>query len=266
MTVALRYLRDYRRTTTWWVVGFFALVLFTVVFYPAIRDQPGFDELFRRLPPAVRAFVGSQEGISITSPSGYLQARLFGALLPVLLLVFGIGVGARSIGGSEDDGTLELLLSNPVARGRVGVERYAALVVLVAALVVATVAALLVMSPPFGLLEGLSIPNLVAAVGVAGALALLHASVAFGIGCSLGRRAPAVGIATAVAAAGFIAQGIFESAGIEGWVRNLSPWEWYLASNALTDGASVLAVAAPLGLSLVCAAVGIAVFVRRDLH
>jgi ABC-2 type transport system permease protein len=266
MTVLVRYVRDYRRSVSWWSVGLLGLVAFTVAFYPTVEGQPGFDELLERLPPAVRAFVGTKEGISITSAPGYLQARLFGSLLPVLLLVFGVGVGARAIGGSEDDGTLELLLSNPVTRLRVALERYGSLLLLLALLLIVTTLALVAMSPPFGALEGVSITHLLGAIVAAGCLGLFHASVAFAVGCASGRRGTAVAAATTLAVAGFLVQGIFEAAAIEGWVRNLSPWEWYLAANAIVDGPTLSSVLLPVALSALVVAAGVVAFARRDLH
>ena len=53
-------------------------------------------------------------------------------MLPLLLLVFAIGLGARAIAGSEQEGTLELLLSNPVTRRTVVAERYLAMVGMIA--------------------------------------------------------------------------------------------------------------------------------------
>jgi ABC-2 type transport system permease protein len=60
---------------------------------------------------------------------------LFSAIGPVLLVVFGIGVGAQAIGGLDEAGRLEPLLANPVTRTRLAVERYLAGVALLGLLV-----------------------------------------------------------------------------------------------------------------------------------
>ncbi len=67
----------------------------------------------RDLPASVRALIGSQEGIPLTSAPGYLQARLFSTILPILLLVYAISLGSRAIGGAEEDGTLQLVVTAP---------------------------------------------------------------------------------------------------------------------------------------------------------
>jgi ABC-2 type transport system permease protein len=266
MTILVRYLEDYRRSSLWWSVGLIALVLFTVSVYPSIEGQASFDELVENLPEAVRSFIGSQRDVPISSPPGYLQSRLFATLLPVVLLIFGIGAGARAIGGSEDEGTLELLLANPVTRTRVALERVLALVALLAFLVVVVAISLIALAPPFGLLEGLSALDLGAATAAAGCIALLHASLAFAVGAVTGRRGPAVATATAIAVAGSLAQSLFEVADAPRAVRMLSPWQWYLEHNALVEGLSAQAVVLPLALSVVLVAAGIAAFARRDLR
>ena len=170
--VLARYLRDNRRSIAWWALGMVGLVAFTVAFYPSVKGNESFDKLFEDLPETVRALVGAQEGIPLTSPPGYLHGRLFSIMVPILLLTLGIGLGARAIGGSEADGTLDAAPANPVTRTRVVAERFAAMVVLLATVRHATVS-LVALAPLVGLLDGVSITRLVAA-RAALCLALLH--------------------------------------------------------------------------------------------
>jgi ABC-2 type transport system permease protein len=266
VTVLARFVRDYRRASVWWSVGLLLVVLSAVAIYPSVEGEQSFDELVRQLPAAVRSFIGSEREVPITSAPGYLQSRLYAALLPVVLLIFGIGAGARAIGGSEDDGMLELLLANLVARARVALERYLALVALLAGLLVVVIVALVILAPPFGLLEDLSPADLAAATAATGCLSVLHASLAYAVGAAIGKRAPAVAIATALAVAGSLAQSLLEVTDAPRWVRNLSPWEWYLEHNILIEELNPQAIVLPLALSALLAAGGIAIFVRRDLR
>ena len=121
MIVAARLLRDRRTATLWWAAGFVALTLFTVAFYPSIKDQRAIEDLLADMPETFRTMVGYQPDVPLSSPPGYLRARLFFTIAPVLAIVYGIGGGARAIAGNEA-GTLEPLLANPITRGRVLVE------------------------------------------------------------------------------------------------------------------------------------------------
>src|SRR6185295_8996163 len=93
------------------------------------------DRVVEHLPASMRALIGSQVSIPLSSAPGYLQARLFSTTFPILLLVYAIGLGARAIGGAEEDGTLQLVVTAPVTRRRVACERLAASVVLLLGLV-----------------------------------------------------------------------------------------------------------------------------------
>ena len=66
----------------------------------------------RDLPAGVRALIGGKN-ISLSSASGYLQARLFSTTLAILLVVYAMTLGARAIGAAEEDGTLHLVRDEP---------------------------------------------------------------------------------------------------------------------------------------------------------
>jgi ABC-2 type transport system permease protein len=266
MIVAARLLRDRRWSALGWALGFIGLVLFTVALYPSIKGQPSFDELLADLPDAFRSAIGYDAAVPLSSPAGYLQARLFSTLAPLLAVVFGIGAGARAIGGSEEAGTLELLLANPVTRGRALLERYLATFALLAGLVAVFTAALLVLGPPFGALEGVATADLLWACAAVYALGLLHGSLAFAIGAAAGRRGVAVAVATAVAVAGYLVETVLAAAGDLGIVRQLSPWHWYLDHNMLAEGATPAAVALPLVVTAALLAASWVIFQRRDLR
>ena len=264
MTITARFLRDRRRWLSWWSVGVVGFVFMTVSFYPAIKDQPTFDDLFKNLPEGAKALVGAT-GLSLTSPAGYLHSQLFTSLLPIALLIFAIGTGARAIGGTEDDGTLEMLLANPVSRTRVVIERFLSVMALTVVLGAVATASVLALSAPFQLLEGISIPKLLAACAAALCLAILHGSLAFALGCALGGRGLAIAIASAVAVGGYVLFGLI-SAGVIESARFFVPWHWYLSRNIIAEGPGIESLLAPIGLAVALAALGIWRFGPRDLR
>ncbi|HEV3497016.1 MAG TPA: ABC transporter permease subunit [Actinomycetes bacterium] len=266
MIVAARLVRDRRWSTLWWALGFVGLTLFTAALYPSIKNQPSLEELLANMPQALRSAIGYDAAVPLSSPAGYLQARLYSTLAPLLAVVFGIGAGAGAIGGSEEAGTLELLLANPVTRGRVLLERYLATFGLLAGLVAVLAVALLILGPPFGALEGIPTGNVVGACVAVFALGLLHGSLAFAIGAAAGRRGVAVAVATAVAVAGYLVETVLAAAGDLGIVRQLSPWHWYLDRNLLAEGATLAAILLPLSVSAVLVATAWALYRRRDLR
>lgn len=266
MTVARRMVRDRRRSTVWWLVGLLALVAFTVALYPSVKDQAEIEDLMANLPAAFRAMIGYDTAVPLTSPAGYLHARMFSTVAPVLLVVFGIGVGAAAIGGLEEAGRLEPLLANPVTRTRVAIERYLAGVLLLAALVGVFAAATVGLAAGVDALEGVRVTGLVGACAAAGALALLHQSLAFAVGAGTGRRGPAVGSAAAVAVGGYLLYSLLSLVDSLAPLRYATPWYWYLQRNMLAEGMPPAAIAVPLVLSAALFTIGWAMFRRRDLR
>ena len=266
MIVAARMLRDRRRSLLWWSAGMVGLVLFTVALFPTVEGQESFEELADQLPEAMRSLFGFDDAVPLTSAPGYLHSRLFASLLPVVLLVFGIGLGARAVAGSEEEGTLELLLANPVTRHAVVAQRYLALNAMLAGLTLVFAVALVVLALPFGALSGVSLPGLVGASVGAFGLSLLHASVSFAVGAATGRRAWALAAAATLAVAGYLLQGLLGLSDAVQMLRFVSPWHWYLGRNMLAQGVAPDAIVVPLVLAAGLYAAGALAFQRRDLR
>ena len=75
--------------------------------------------------------IGAYLGWVIASGTGYWAAFI---LAPLVLLIFAIGAGAGAVAGEEERGTLDLVLAHPVRRRDFVLQRFAALVGLIAAL------------------------------------------------------------------------------------------------------------------------------------
>lgn len=266
MIVARRFVAERRRGLRWWLIGIVALVAFTVSFFPSVRGQASFEEVYEELPAAMRAMLGATEGLGITTAPGYLQGRLFGSLLPVVLLVLAITTATRATAGAEEDGTLEQLVILPVTRTRLHLERVAAtfLITIVAGAV--ALVALLVLGPPFGATDGVATGDLVAAVTGATALAAFHGAVALGVGAATGRRALTSASATTLAVAGFLAQGLLAASDASDWTRWSSPWHWYLGEPAVVSGFAWPMLVLPTVGALASVGVGLHRFQRRDLR
>jgi ABC-2 type transport system permease protein len=264
--VLRRFLADRRRSLAGWSVAAVLLVLMTVAFYPTIRDQPSIEDVVRDLPDALKATFGMDDAVPLSSPAGYLHGRMFSLTMPLALVVFAIGAGARAIGGSEEDGDLELLLAQPVTRASVLLGRFAAVMGLTTAVGAVFTVALLALGPLFGALEGLRIGWLLAACAGAIALALLHAAVAFAAGSVRGTRSAGVAAGAVVAAAGYLLQGLLAAAKASEAAKFASPWHWYLRRNMLVGGPDALAFVLPVSLVAVLLVVALVAFDRRDLR
>jgi ABC-2 type transport system permease protein len=230
-----------------------------------VKDQGDIEDIAKNLPAGVRALFGMEDGVPLGSAAGYLQGRLFSLVLPLLLVVFAIGLGARAIGGAEEDGTLQLVVVAPVTRRRVAIERFAAAKVLVLGLSAVGLLTTIGVGAAVGVFDELSIGRILVDTLAVTELALLHLAIAFAAGAATGRRGPAMGIASAVATAGYIIQGLAASAAAIRPLRVVSPWWWYLDRNLLVHDPTFLSVVLPALLAGAIFVYGVWAYERRDL-
>lgn len=266
MIVLRQFVDDRRRSLMGWAIAVVGITAFSLAVYPSIRDASEFNDFVDSLPKAMQRSLGLDSGVLFTSAPGYLQSRLFASFLPVLAVVFAVSVGTRALGTSEEEGSLELLLTNPIARRRVFVERAGGMVALVVAFGVVSAASVLGLAPMFGALDGVDVGGLLGACAAVTALALLHASAAFVAGAVWGRRGRSIAIGSAVAVGGYVIQVVAAAAEAVRPLRWLSPWHWLLARNMLVEGVDWVAVMLPIAVSVVLVAGGAVAFERRDLR
>ena len=263
--IAERLLADRRRSTLWWSLALVAVVVLIAVSYGAIQGDTGLEQSFEDLPDSVQVLLGTDQGLSLTSPAGYLNSQLFANFLPILLTVFSVGLGARVIAGDEGDGTLELLLSHPVSRRRIATERGLAAVGLLVLLGTVSAVALMLSAAPTELDVGLG--ALTAATATSVLLALVHGSAAFGVGAATGSRGSAIAAGAGLTGAGFLVQSLATLDDALRPLRWLSPWQWFLDDPAVVSGwsAVVLPGLAAVAVSIGLAAAGVWRFGRRDV-
>ena len=250
------------RSIIGWAVGVGLIALVTLASWPAIGESAeDFSEVLDNLPEAITAFFG--EGIADFSAAGIVGSRLYGTIGLGLFVAYAVSRGARGIAGEEGDGTLELLVTQPLSRRAIAVDKLIAMLVGLAGLVLLELVLLLVALP----LVDLSFP----AGNIAGAtvglylLSALFGSLAFAVGAGTGRRGLAVGVGGGLAGGAFLLAG-FGSL-VEGLapIADLSPFAVYDGTTVLAEGVGAGPLLAFLAGAVLFAVAGIAAFERRDL-
>ena len=261
--VFFKTLRDSRRAILWWSVGLIGYVALIAAVWPSVRDNPALVKLHETYPKTLRAFVSFGGEFDFSTPAGYLGAELFSFMVPLLLLVAAIGGGARSLAGEEELGTLDLLLSNPVSRPRVALEKLAALVVEIVALGV--VFWIILWIGTWAAAMRISGAHLLAAVTSTVLLALAYGTIASLVGAATGRRAYAIAVTAALAVGAYLLNALAPLVDALGHVRAASPWYQYAASDPLRHGLGIAHVGVLLAIGLVACLLVPVVFDRRDL-
>jgi ABC-2 type transport system permease protein len=244
-SVLTKTLREQRRALAWWAVGLVAACVLTTAFYPSISENAAsFEKLLDSLPEGLRKAFGE----NFASPAGYLQARLFSIFAPVLLLIYAIGAGSRAIAGEEERQTLDLLLSAPVRRRRVVLDKALAMVVATA-----------------GLGAVVGVANVEAAVAGCVLLALAFGGIALAVGGGTGRRSMAVGVAAGAAASSYLIDVLALSVNGLGWLQRLSPFFYYRDPEPIVHGLDPVDAVVLGSIAVVALAIAVWSFERRDL-
>lgn len=260
-SVLLRTLADRTHALVWWSLGVSVLALLRMAFYPSVRDSPALTRLFEEVSPAFRALIGAAD---LVSPEGYLNAGLFAFLLPVLFLTYTIGFGSDAIAGEEQRKTMDLLLSMPISRTRLVIEKFVAMVVLTTALAVALWIALVIGSPVFEF--NIAIDLLAAQVANVALLSLVFGATALVLGSATGRRAMAAGVVAGIAVAAQLVNSLAPLVESLRPYQKLSPFYQYSANAPLVNGLSAGHVTVLATTTLALGVAAVIAFQRRDVH
>jgi len=256
-------LRQRRWSLVWWSLGIAVFVGLDVLLYITVKDDAAqLNQALSHLPVALRALFS--DGADLLSPTGFLSARIYYLLLPLLLTILSIGLGTSLIGKEEKQGTIELLLARPVSRTRLLIGKViAGLAMIVCVGLVATVVAVVSVHP-----AGLAVSRRDIALTTLASVLLstLFGAVAFLL-CALGRpwRNAATGVAALVAFASYLIASLESLVDWLKWPATLSPYHYY-HPNDLLGGASGGKVMLAYLLGIVV--LGIAAWIgfrRRDL-
>ena len=244
-----------------WSLSTLALIVAIVAFFPTIKGNSGLTGSFDDLPRSVQSALGIAD---LGSAAGYLQGQMFSTLAPLIFLSFAIGRGARAIAGEEERGTMDLLLSNPIRRSRVVLEKGAAILVQLVALAAVVWLALVVLGPLFDL--HLGVGNVAAATASVAALGALYGAIALCLSAATGRRALSLGITAGLAGAGYLYTAIAPFVSSLSDRSGISPFQHGYGYDPLANGLRwgnflVLVIAAA-----VFVAAAVILFDRRDVR
>jgi ABC-2 type transport system permease protein len=229
-------------------------------FWPTMRS-PEMAEAMAAYPKDVLAAFNYTD---MATPAGYLGGAVYGLLVPLLITVFAIAWGTRSVAGDEDAGTLDLVLAHPVSRRSLALQRFGGLVLGVLVTCLALLAAMAAVRGAFQL-DDVPLPGLVAINLQLALFGACFGALAFAIGAATGSRAAALGGSAATAVLAYLANSVFPQVEALGWTRDVSPFHWYLGGDPLVHGVQAGGAAALAVTTVVLAGIGTLLFTRRDL-
>jgi ABC-2 type transport system permease protein len=258
-----KVIHDQWRATLVWTFAAAVLSSFYLALYPAIGGMEAMQALIDALPAELRA-IFITEGLDWSTPAGYLNMELFAFVLPFIVAGYGVAAGSAAIAGEEERGTLDLLLSTPVPRWRVVVEKTLVLVlgmiVLVAGQWVGLGLTALAMDIDIDM-------GMVASGLASGALlGVVCGTLALALGAVTGRRALSLSIAMATLVLAYVLNTMSTLVDwLEPW-RPLSPVYHHVGYDPLNNGIDPAHASVLVAVALVLVALSVVAFERRDIH
>lgn len=256
-------LYDARRGLIGWMLGVAAMVGLTVALWPSYSETIVRQGVFQELVednPAMAALTGQ---VDLASAEGYVASQLFGFMMPLLLIIQAVGMGATAIAGEEERGDLETLVSLPLSRRRVVLERW--LAAIVCSVLVGVVFAAVLLGGAAAVDLGVATEHLVRPVAATVLLALGLGAVALAVGAATGRRVTAIASAAAVGVVGWFLNAFGPMVEVIEPLRGASPFYWAFAGDAVREGLPPAGAAALVASVLALTWVAVFTFERRDL-
>jgi polyether ionophore transport system permease protein len=258
--IYLKTLRDFRIAILGWGVGMGLLVYVVLVAVPSVAATP---QARASLVSLGSSFAWLAEPISLDTPGGYVTWKY--GLTILVIAIWSLLVGSRMLRGEEERGSLDVLLSLPRGRGRVALEKLAA--VWTALLGMGLLIALLTFAggrsvgADFGLGDALLFGLNVALIcGVFGAIALL-------ISQFTRERGTAAGWTGGLLLVFIVLDMVHRVIPNTEWISRLSPVYYYNLSKPIVPGYGTNpgALLVLLALSILLGGAAVWLFVRRDI-
>lgn len=129
-TIFMETLRRNWRTAVYWGLGIASYAVLIILLIPNVDVLKQYADLVSKMPAGMLKMFGASDASSIATPEGFLGFGFFTYTI-LMLAVYAVTAGLGVTANEEDQGILDVVLSLPVPRWRIIVERLAAYTIFV---------------------------------------------------------------------------------------------------------------------------------------
>jgi ABC-2 type transport system permease protein len=259
--------RQWRQVLYWGAgLGLYGLYITSVINDVDFLQQ--YAQIMESMPPALLQMFGVEDTAVVATPAGFISFGFFGYSL-LILAVFAVVCGMNITANEEEDGIMDVLLSAPIPRWRIIVEKFLAYALMT----------MLILAVSFvGLLIGLQAADLGDESGqVAGQIfegtinvipsMLLMIAFTMFMGTVLRRRGTAVAISSVFIVASYFINFLGELAGgtLADVLRGVSLFSYYNPDEVMLNGLNAGNIAVLLLVTAALFAGSLFAFQRRDI-
>ncbi len=248
----------------YWGIGLASFGLMIVLMIP-VFDVQQFKEMLETFPPMMLAMFGIGADIELfTTNEGFVAIGFFGKFA-LIFAVYPVVMGMRITANDEDNGTMDILLSLPIQRMHMIIERFLAYSLSIVGVVIMIYIGMIIGVAMSGV--DLNMNTLSAVIfNLIPVLIFVLAFTLF-IGTLVRRRQIALGIVTAFVIASFMLQtiGAMAVGTIAEPIGAVSFFTYYNAGTILADGIVWTHIAGLVALSTILLSLSLYRYEQRDI-
>lgn len=248
-----------------WGLGYSALVVIVVILYPILEDKNTLVGILSGM--GILDIVAENYPVDVNALASFAGYLAFEALGwgPTLLSVYVIPQALAAVMGEEQRGTLDLLLSTPVTRWKLLVEKTLAIMVSLIGVLLITWTCLLISTE----LTDAQLTFAQASAGIWHILPILSVIVAVTLLLSVTLRSPrtAGGLAALFVIGSFFLRSLADATGapLFEFMRRFSIYSYYSSIGTMLDGVHWTGDLAMLAVAVGIFVLALVIFQRRDL-
>ena len=233
--ILLNHLQSAKKSMFFWSLALAGSTVLVIALFDSMSAQYAAAFEDAGVPAGFEAFLGDTSAFS--SPAGWLGIEMFSLMLPISLAIIGIGTGASAIGREENNGTLELLLSSPVSRGRILLEKFAAVSAQLAIICLVILLSIIAAKDAFDF--NISISNTALATLSVFLVGLVFASISMMVQAITGKRGLAIGVCSGLLITSYFIDSLAPLVDSIDNFKYASAFYYYEGQEALIDGITV---------------------------
>jgi ABC-2 type transport system permease protein len=258
-------LRRHWRQALFWGLGLGFLIFVQVAALPSVDALQQMTELLDTMPPVMLQMFGMGDTAYFATPEGYIATRSFGLLL-LLVSIYAIAAGLNVTANDEERGIMDSVLSLPIARWQLVLEKllaYMLMSVLVVVVILVLTLVGIALTPSFAVDTGKIV---LGSINVLPGMWLMLAFTAFA-GALMRRK----GLATALAVIFLVGSYFIDTLGrdattsILNSLRVVSFHSYYDAIGVIRNGFNVGNVVLLLVVAIMLIALSLFSYERRDI-
>ena len=243
-----------------WGLPLSLMTVMVVAVFPSIQASSQLDELINAYPDALKEAFGISDA-SFSSISGYLAAEIFSMIAPFTAAAFMIHAVATGVAGAEHRGVLDVTLSAPARRRHLLAGQLAGAAAILIG--IAGVVGFLTQAAAYAFGVDLAVSDTLAGIVNLWPLGVFFGGVTVLLAGLTRRTAVVGGGAAGVLAVMYLMEVLGKLSDAFASVDGLSAFHYY--GSAIEDGLDPGACAILIATGVFLAAVGCALFERRDI-